>query len=437
MSDQFPIVPPQVTASAGVVSDYVINLAFNQLTLAVRQALNILALGTPPIGPAGGDLSGTYPNPTVAKVHATSGTVDNVVIGGVVPAAGTFTTLSAISLTLTNPLAVAQGGTGVATLAAHAVLLGEGTGNVAAAAPGAAGQMLLSTGATTDPAFGNNPAITGGSINGTPVGSTTPSTGAFTTLSATSTVSGTGFTAFMASPPPLGSTAPNSVAATTLSATSTISGAGFTAFMASPPPLGSTAPSSVAATTLSATGTVSGAGFAARFASPGPIGSTAASTGAFTTITATGTITPSSTNGIVGTATNDNANAGSVGEFISANASAVSVSSGVATNVTSLSLTAGDWDVSGQVVAVPAGTTVLTQFGVGINTTSATLPTAISGFGVSIITGALGTGTNPVVAPMVTRISVASTTTVYLVTTVVFTVSTCTVNGFISARRVR
>ena len=43
-------------------------------------------------------------------------------------------------------------------------------------------------------------------INGT-VGATTPTTGAFTTLSASSTVSGTGFSTYLASPPAIGGTA--------------------------------------------------------------------------------------------------------------------------------------------------------------------------------------------------------------------------------------
>jgi hypothetical protein len=55
-------------------------------------------------------------------------------------------------------------------------------------------------------------------LNGT-VGASTPNTGAFTTLSASSTVSGTGFSTYLASPPAIGGTAPAAGSFTTLSAT--------------------------------------------------------------------------------------------------------------------------------------------------------------------------------------------------------------------------
>jgi hypothetical protein len=59
-----------------------------------------------------------------------------------------------------------------------------------------------------------------GAFNGS-VGATTASTGAFTTLSASSTVSGTGFTNRFASPGPIGSTTASTGAFTTLTASTT------------------------------------------------------------------------------------------------------------------------------------------------------------------------------------------------------------------------
>ena len=64
--------------------------------------------------------------------------------------------------------------------------------------------------------------ITGGTINGTQIGNATPSTGAFTTLSASSTVSGTGFTARFATPGPIGNTSASTGNFTTLGATGNV-----------------------------------------------------------------------------------------------------------------------------------------------------------------------------------------------------------------------
>src|SRR4029077_21103180 len=61
-----------------------------------------------------------------------------------------------------------------------------------------------------------------GGINSTSVGATTPSTGAFTTLSASSTVSGAGFSTYLASPPPIGSTSAGTGKFTTLEASNDI-----------------------------------------------------------------------------------------------------------------------------------------------------------------------------------------------------------------------
>ncbi len=70
---------------------------------------------------------------------------------------------------------------------------------------------------TTD---GTNPSWTQ-TLNSVNIGNTTAGTGAFTTLSASSTVSGTGFSNYLASPPAIGGSSPAAGAFTTLSSSST------------------------------------------------------------------------------------------------------------------------------------------------------------------------------------------------------------------------
>jgi len=64
-----------------------------------------------------------------------------------------------------------------------------------------------------------------GPLNGT-VGATTANTGAFTTLSASSTVSGTGFSTYLASPPAIGGTVAAAITGTTVTANTQFSGPG-------------------------------------------------------------------------------------------------------------------------------------------------------------------------------------------------------------------
>jgi hypothetical protein len=84
-----------------------------------------------------------------------------------------------------SPQSVANGGTGAASLTARGVVVGNGTSAVSTVGPGTNGQMFLGvTGGS--PYWGNNPAISGGTIDATPVGVTTSAAGAFTTLAAAS-----------------------------------------------------------------------------------------------------------------------------------------------------------------------------------------------------------------------------------------------------------
>lgn len=149
---------------------------------------------------------------------------------------------------------------------------------------------------------------------------------------------------------------------------------------------------------------------------------------------------PNTTSGIIGTTTNDSAAAGSVGEFISqtvASGSAVPLTTATAANIASISLTAGDWDVWGNIVFSPNAATTIAQLFAAINTTSATLPTSPNGGAFQSLELTFSTGGRNDLSAGMTRISVASTTTVYLIGRASFAVNTMSAYGFIGARRVR
>lgn len=151
--------------------------------------------------------------------------------------------------------------------------------------------------------------------------------------------------------------------------------------------------------------------------------------------TFTGTVT------IPGTITNDNAAAGKLGEFISSTVLAgalVSLTTATTANVTSISLTAGDWDVWGNICFAANAATTATVFAGGISLTSATYPTAPGSGAMAAITNSLAPAIPGVVMPVgQLRVSIASTTTVYLLASAIFAVNTMGVFGFIGARRAR
>ena len=152
-----------------------------------------------------------------------------------------------------------------------------------------------------------------------------------------------------------------------------------------------------------------------------------------------GSIGPSQTLGIVGTTTNNDANAGSVGEFISstvAQGSALSLVSFTDKTVTSISLTAGDWDISGEVMVLVASTTSVTQIQ---GSTSLTTNLIDESYKFAYYTAAFAAGAISSIGWPIPRrrVSIAASTTVYLVARAGFTTSTASAWGRIDARRVR
>lgn len=143
-----------------------------------------------------------------------------------------------------------------------------------------------------------------------------------------------------------------------------------------------------------------------------------------------------------GTTTNDNALAGQVGEFLFSEIlqpSAINISANTNTNITTLTLTAGDWEVDGSCLFVPASSTQPNSLSAWFNTTSATPPSGntIQGYN-SHAENPYPVGQPFFILPIPTRrFSLAGTTTLYFSAVTAFTISTMKVGGYVQARRVR
>lgn len=269
-------------------------------------------------------------------------------------------------------------------------------GGATFSSPGPIGSVSTSSGAFSSIST-PSATIGGGTINATSVGATSASTGAFTTLTASSTVSGAGFTTLLS---------PYLLSATAASTYATIA---------------------QATTALAATGgSLNGV----------TVGSTTPSTVAATTLSSTGNFTPAQTNGIVGTTTNNNANAGSVGEYVTNTVLATSPANGTPYNAASISLTAGDWDVSGTISFIDGTGAISSTMNSSLSTTTATQNAAIGFMSSSPSVTAASATTTRLPTP-VARFSLSTTTTIFLVGVVTFSGGTLTSDGLIRARRVR
>lgn len=126
---------------------------------------------------------------------------------------------------------------------------------------------------------------------------------------------------------------------------------------------------------------------------------------------------------------------GVVGEYIFSNIARGAgpvLANGVTANITSISLTAGDWNLTAVAAASPA--TSIIQLSGAISQVSITLPPFPTN-GLSLLLQGV-TYTGDAFCTPAGRISLAATTTIYLVTQVFFTGAT-TGYGFIGARRAR
>lgn len=141
---------------------------------------------------------------------------------------------------------------------------------------------------------------------------------------------------------------------------------------------------------------------------------------------------------LLGTNTNDAASAGNVGQFVTsfvAEGSAVSMSTGVNTNITSISLTAGDWDVSGMLLYVGTASGI-SGYTICATSTTGGVGTLGQNKNSLAFAGSIASAESGITLPPI-RVSLASTTTYYLVGSIGFSGGTATTFGSISARRVR
>ena len=141
---------------------------------------------------------------------------------------------------------------------------------------------------------------------------------------------------------------------------------------------------------------------------------------------------------VSGTQTNDSAQAGRIGEYISSVVTTATdhATAGEFKDVTSVSLTVGDWDVSGAILGSLNGATATALYGVLSLFSGNTTTDHVFGDNSFMVIAPGATYHSTVVIPA-WRVSIASTTTVYLKTRADYSAGTPQYVGRIVARRVR
>ena len=188
----------------------------------------------------------TLASSVLTTTDINGGTIDDTVIGGASPAAGTFTTATATTgnITTVNATTVNTTNLDLTNLEVTNIKAKDGTASATIADSTGVMTVASSVLTTTD--------INGGTIDGTAVGLSSASTGAFTTISATGAITSTVTTG----------TAPLVIASTTKVSNLNVDlldGADWTA----PPSIGSGTANAAAFTTLAASGDVTFSGVGA------------------------------------------------------------------------------------------------------------------------------------------------------------------------------
>lgn len=139
-----------------------------------------------------------------------------------------------------------------------------------------------------------------------------------------------------------------------------------------------------------------------------------------------------------GTTTNNNAPANGIGEYVVASViqgSAVTLTTATPKTVTSISLTAGDWDVTA--IGAITGASTGTEFDVAISANNNSMTGTVLGDSRAQTPTVSLAGADATLMIPSFRVSLASTTTYYLIVQETFTLGSPKAYGRISARRVR
>lgn len=240
--------------------------AARTITQTVNAQGQITNIFDQPIAIANTQVSGlgTMSTQDASSVAITGGTLNSVTIGGTTAGAVTGTTITAntqfsgagtgltgtaTGLSIGGNAATSTTSTNIAGGSAGSLPYQSAANTTALLAAGTNGQVLtLASGVPSwaTPTTGTVTSVSGaGTVNGLTLTGTVTSSGSLTL----------GGTLDLSSPPSIGNTAANTGAFTTLSASSTVSGTGFSNYLASPPAIGGTTPNAGTFNSLTLSGT--------------------------------------------------------------------------------------------------------------------------------------------------------------------------------------